>query len=71
MERTKIDGSSNIESVGFKNGILEVEFKKGRLIYQYSPVTASMFASLLSSPSKTAWLNSNIKNNKAITYKKL
>lgn len=70
MKRLDIKNSSNIKSVGFEDGILEVEFKQG-VIYHYSPVTYSDYINLLAAESKSKWLNINIKNNQNINFKKV
>jgi hypothetical protein len=41
MNRTKVS-SSNVSSVGFENGVLEVEFHGGS-IYRYSGVSENIF----------------------------
>lgn len=53
--------SSNISSVGFENGTLEIEFNSG-MVYQYYSVPESIFQSLLSASSKGKYLNTYIKN---------
>lgn len=69
MKRVEVKNSTNVKSIGFDGGILEIEFKKG--IYQYSPVTNDQFINLVRAESKTTWLNNNIKNNPTITFKKV
>ena len=42
--------SSNIESVGWENNVLEVEFKNGA-VYQYYDFTESEYRAFMSAPS--------------------
>jgi hypothetical protein len=49
MERQSVS-SSNIESIGWENGILEVEFNWGG-VYQYEDVPSDTYESLISAPS--------------------
>ena len=54
--------SSNLASVGYEGGILEIEFKSG-LVYQYSGVPASVYEALMSAPSRGKYFSANIRNN--------
>ena len=60
MNRMTVN-SSNIASVGFEAGTLEVEFKSGG-IYQYMNVPELIYRSLLAAPSKGSYFASNIKD---------
>lgn len=53
--------SSNIRSIGYDNGILEVEFNSGG-IYRYSNVPESIYQNLMSASSIGSYFASNIKN---------
>ena len=48
--------SSNVESIGYENGILEVEFVGGS-IYHYFGVTEGLFYEFLNAPSKGQFVN--------------
>ena len=43
--------SSDVASIGYENGVLEVEFHKGG-IYRYYNVDAGLFYEFLNAPSK-------------------
>jgi hypothetical protein len=60
MERIAVD-SSNVVSVGFDEGTLEVEFNSG--IYCYYDVPEHIFEELLASDSKGSYLHRNVKNS--------
>ena len=72
MNRTKVEGSSRIASIGYDYDslTLEIEFQKGG-IYQYWPISPSGWDSFLRSKSKGTFFEQHIKNNKGINYKKL
>jgi hypothetical protein len=53
--------SSNLESVGWEAGTLEIKFKRGG-IYQYSNVPEHIFQSLLIAPSKGRYFAQFIKD---------
>lgn len=50
MQRTPVQ-SSNIHSVGYDNGVLEIQFHNGG-IYQYFDVPAQVYEALLAADSK-------------------
>ena len=54
--------SSNLASVGYEGGILEVEFKSGS-VYQYSGVPASVYDALMSATSHGKYFSVHIRNN--------
>lgn len=54
--------SSNLASVGYEGGILEIEFKSGS-VYQYSGVPASVYEALMSAPSHGQYFSAHIRNN--------
>ena len=49
--------SSNIDSVGFSNGVMEIKFKNGGT-YQYTGVTKDSFNELVNAKSVGKHLNS-------------
>ncbi len=61
MERISIV-SSNLASVGYEDGILEVAFNSGS-IYQYSGVPVSVYEDLMSAPSHGKYFAAFIRNN--------
>lgn len=61
MER-KIVSSSNIKSIGYLLGVLEIEFKN-RSIYQYRNVPENIYKRLMNSSSKGTYFSENIKDN--------
>jgi hypothetical protein len=60
MERFVVN-SSTINSVGFENGILEVEFVSGS-VYRYFDVPQEVFESLVNAPSVGEFFNENIRS---------
>ena len=60
MERIKVN-STNLKSIGYFLGILEVEFKS-KSIYQYKNVPESIFERFLNASSKGRFLNLFIVN---------
>lgn len=60
MVRQPVD-SSNIRSVGWENGTLEVEFNSGR-VYEYPGVTEAEYREFMGAPSKGAYFAANIRN---------
>jgi hypothetical protein len=72
MERTKIEGSSNIAEIGYDydNKTLEIKFHSGG-IYQYWPISPSGWDSFLKAESKGSFFTQHIKNNKGVNYRKL
>ena len=68
MERIKIEGSSNIVSIGYDetNLILEVEFKGGS-VYKYLDVPIDVFNNFMESDSKGSFFHRNIKNTYGAT----
>ena len=61
MHRTPVN-SSDLRSVGYEQGTLEVEFKGGR-IYQYFDVTEDVYEGLMNADSLGTYFNANIKND--------
>lgn len=53
--------SSNLSSVGYENGTLEVKFNSGS-VYQYFDVPQSVYAALMSASSHGSYLAHSIKN---------
>lgn len=60
MNRAKVE-SSNIASVGYGQGILEIEFNSGA-IYQYEDVPVATYVELLQAESVGKYFNKNIKS---------
>ncbi len=61
MERIPVS-SSNLASVGYQDGILEVAFKSGS-VYQYTGVSESVYEALMSAPSHGKFFAAFIRNN--------
>lgn len=61
MERIPVS-SSNLASVGYQDGILEVAFKSGS-VYQYTRVPESVYEALMSAPSHGKFFAAFIRNN--------
>jgi len=61
MERIPVS-SSNLASVGYEEGVLEVAFKSGS-VYQYSGVPESVYKALMSAPSHGKYFVAYIRNN--------
>ena len=60
--------SSNIHSVGYENGILQIQYRGGG-IYNYFDVPKTLFEHLMKAESKGRFVNANI--NKKFKYEKL
>ena len=54
--------SSDIASIGYENGCLDVQFHRNRL-YRYFHVPESVFREFLNAPSKGQFLHTRIKNH--------
>lgn len=61
MNRISVD-SSCLSSVGYENGILEVEFNHGA-VYHYLNVPESKYDELVSASSIGQYFNANVKYN--------
>lgn len=61
MNRQSVE-SSNLSSVGWENGILEVEFKNGS-VYKYFDVPQEEYVALMNATSLGKYFNTNIRNN--------
>lgn len=59
MQMISVD-SSNLESVGYVNGTLHIQFHSGGL-YEYTNVPASLYQGLMSAPSKGRYFHANIR----------
>ena len=68
MLRTNVS-SSNIRSIGFENGTLEVQFTSGE-IYQYFNVPESVHRGLMLAASHGQYFDSNIKKA-GYSYRKI
>lgn len=53
--------SSNVASIGYANGIIEVHFHNG-YIYQYSGTTESLFNQFLNASSKGQFVHQHLKD---------
>ncbi len=53
--------SSDISSIGYENGTLEIEFNKGG-VYQYHNVPFSTYSGLMSASSHGKYFHAYIKN---------
>jgi hypothetical protein len=60
MHRIQVD-SSNLHSVGYEQGTLEIEFNHGG-IYQYFGVSKDVYDELMNADSHGVYFNANIKN---------
>lgn len=60
MERRHVS-SSNLRSVGYSNGVLEIEFISGG-VYRYSGVPESVYQGLMNAGSKGSYYNKYIKD---------
>lgn len=58
----KFVSSSNIRSIGYDNGTLEVEFNSGG-IYQYKNVPQNLYTGLMTASSHGSYFAQNIKNS--------
>ena len=72
MDRTKIEGSSNISEIGYdeENMTLEVKFHNGQ-IYQYWPITRTGWELLMKSESRGKYFSTHIRKNPQVNYKKV
>jgi len=59
--------SSSVDSIGYKNGILEVQFKNGEC-YIYSRVPKKIYNQLMKADSIGTFLNKLIKPNYTYIY---
>ncbi|MEL3901084.1 MAG: KTSC domain-containing protein [Treponema phagedenis] len=61
MERKSVS-SSDLSSVGYENGTLEIRFHNGGT-YQYYGVPVVVYQALMSANSKGSFFHKHIKNN--------
>ena len=59
MRREPVE-SSNLATVGFSDGVLEIEFRHGG-VYQYFNVSASVYEALMSAESKGKYFHQFIR----------
>jgi uncharacterized protein len=59
MQRTPVQ-SSNVQSIGYENGVLEIQFHNGG-IYQYFDVPAQIHQALMAASSKGKFFAQNIR----------
>lgn len=63
--------SSNIKSVGYADGVLEVEFVNGS-VYQYTgKTTYELYGRLMQSPSVGRFFEQNIAHNPTLVVRKV
>ena len=60
MDRTPVS-SKNIASIGYEDGILEIEFNSGG-IYQYDGVPKEVYSSLIDAKSIGSYFHHNIRD---------
>jgi len=60
MERKPVT-STNIKSIGYENGTLEIEFRDGG-VYEYSVVSEEIYKEFIVDSSIGSYFNRNIKN---------
>lgn len=60
MERVYVD-SSMIVSIGYKDSILEIEFKSNGQVWQYFDVPEHVYLEMISSDSQGKYFHRNIK----------
>ena len=60
MRREPVE-SSNLATVGFSDGVLEIEFRHGG-VYQYFNVPASVYEALMSAESKGKYFHQFIRD---------
>lgn len=53
--------SSNVASIGYENGIIEVHFHNG-YAYRYSDTSEALFQEFLNAPSKGKFVHQRLKN---------
>ena len=72
MNRAKIEGSSNIDEIGYdpENMTMEIKFNGGK-IYQYWPITQIGWELLMKAKSKGSYFAKNYRKNPKINYKKI
>ena len=72
MNRTKIEGSSNIDEIGYdpENMTMEIKFHSGQ-IYQYWPITELGWELLMKAESKGSYFTKNYRKNLKINFKKV
>lgn len=54
--------SSNVECIGYEDGVIEVHFNNG-YVYQYIGTTSSLFNEFLNSESKGRFVHQMLKDN--------
>lgn len=59
-----IHGSSNIEAVGYKDGVLSVKFRGGDHIYDYPDVTEAEHKAFVGADSVGSYFHKHIKSRK-------
>lgn len=54
--------SSNVECIGYEDGVIEVHFNNG-YVYQYTGTTSSLFDEFLNSESKGRFVHQRLTDN--------
>ncbi len=54
--------SSNLDSVGYSDGVMRIRFKSGGL-YEYHNITESVYTDLITASSVGKYFSDNIKDN--------
>ena len=62
--------SSNLASIGYEDGILEIEFKT-HSVYQYRNVPPSVYEALMSAPSHGKYFSAHIRDNSNYPCKRI
>ncbi len=57
----KVEGSSNIEAIGYNNGVLSVQFRGGN-IYHYEGVTPEQHKAFMNADSYGSHFHAHIKS---------
>lgn len=71
IKREPVSGSSNIKSIGYADGVLEIEFASGG-VYQYTgPNVERYYHEMMKAPSKGAYFTANIRHCKKTTCTKV
>lgn len=70
MERKPVE-SSRMRSVGFENGVMEIEFPTGGVYTYHGPKVEQHYNGLMAADSKGKYFNENIRHCTDTTYRRL
>lgn len=72
MNREKVEGSSNIDEMGYDlmGQTLEIKFHNGG-VYQYSPISLPEWTALQNAPSKGKHFAQHIRNAEGVNFRKV